>query len=64
MTAPREYACDRCGGTFQETDGSEERAQAEAERLWGQGSTGPMPMSKVCDPCFREFMQWYVENGE
>lgn len=50
------YTCEQCGGTF-EKGWTDEEAQAEAERLWGEG--GPDDPATVCDDCFNAMNEEY-----
>lgn len=54
------FACGRCKGTFEKTR-SDEEALAEAESLWTP-ETMAQEQAVICDPCFREFIEWAQEN--
>ena len=54
------YTCERCGGAFEKTR-SDEEAIAEARSLWKPGTDADIDREEqaiICDPCFREFMEW------
>lgn len=50
------YTCERCGGTFEKVR-SDEEALDEARSLWTP-ETMADEQAVICDPCFREFMEW------
>ena len=55
------YTCACCGSTFTKVR-SDEEAMAEAGSLWTP-ETMADPQAVICDPCFREFMEWAKVNA-
>jgi Fe2+ or Zn2+ uptake regulation protein len=56
------YTCEHCGGVFDSTQESTEKANDEAKQLFGvdNASTDPA-MARICDECWQQFMAWHQE---
>ena len=57
-----EYKCYGCGGVFVKGWSDKEEAE-ECQRLWGIKPDNPAG-AKVCDDCYKEFMEWFKKNYE
>lgn len=57
----RKFTCFSCQGEF-ETDWTEEESIAELEKRWPGFS--PEECSPLCDPCDRQFQEWYEEHKD
>lgn len=57
------YTCGRCGGSFTKT-WSDEEAMDEARSLFpAERIEREEDQAVVCDPCFREIMEWAKVNA-
>lgn len=54
------FICDLCGKEFEKT-WSDEEAIREAQENFGD--VDMQAHAVVCDDCYKEFMEWYKENG-
>jgi hypothetical protein len=63
------FTCEHCGGVF-EFAWSDEAAHAEAVRDFGVRGDAPAKdtpggegMARICDDCYRAFMQWLATRN-